>query len=51
MLKKFSLIIFCMFLMACSNTMTVTDYSEKDEVVKQVITMIIYLQEKKQENF
>ena len=38
MLKKFSLIIFCMFLMACSNTMTVTDYSEKDEVVKQVIT-------------
>ena len=27
-----------MFLMACSNTMTVTDYSEKDEVVKQVIT-------------
>ena len=38
MLKKFSLIIFYMFLMACSNTMTVTDYSEKDEVVKQVIT-------------
>ena len=27
-----------MFLMACSNTMIVTDYSEKDEVVKQVIT-------------
>jgi hypothetical protein len=38
MLKKIILLIFTMFLVACSNTMTVTDSNQKNEVIKQVIS-------------
>ena len=38
MLKKIVLLVFTIFLMACSNTMTVTDSNKKDEVIKQVIS-------------
>ncbi|MBS5186913.1 hypothetical protein HMPREF3051_10190 [Fusobacterium sp. HMSC064B11] len=37
MLKKLSLIIFSIFLMACSNVVTVKETSEKKEVIRQVI--------------
>ena len=37
MLKKLSLLIFSIFLMACSNVITVKEISEKKEVIRQVI--------------
>ena len=37
MLKKLSLLIFSIFLMACSNVITVKETSEKKEVIRQVI--------------
>ena len=36
MLKKIVLLVFTIFLMACSNTMTVTDSNKKDEVIKRI---------------
>lgn len=38
MLKKIVLLIFTMFLVACSNTRTITDTNQKNEVIKQVIS-------------
>jgi len=37
MLKKLSLLIFSIFLMACSNVITIKEISEKKEVIRQVI--------------
>ena len=37
MLKKLSLLVFSIFLMACSNVITVKETSEKKEVIRQVI--------------
>ena len=38
MLKKLILIIFSIFFIACSNTMTVVDSDQKEEIIKQAIS-------------
>jgi hypothetical protein len=38
MFKKIILLVFTMLLTACSNTRTITDTNQKDEVIKQVIS-------------